>query len=231
MQNHYAPRTIAFQSELFHPLVDADPQRLQRLHNEQFQGGSPLYTDFALLQNGALLSNPAARPGAVSSVSFTHDRMVLREELSHLTVDEFAQRVRTMAEAASAALGVQVFTAHQVTVRTLVNTRNFRDSRDYLKAGMFGFHGEEGEFAREPQLYGLRLVFPPSDREPNAHALRVESFHGDPRSLFLEDQATFSPLLVARGLESLEQHVHETYNFLVERALAFVGRFDVRAEA
>lgn len=231
MNVHYAPRTIAFQSEIFHPLVEADTHRLQRLHNEQFQGAAPAYTDFALLQNGAMLSNPVTRPGAVSSASFTQDRIVFREELSHLTVDEFARRVRAMTQAACAALGVQVLTAHQVTLRTLVNPRNFRDSRNYLKDGMFGFSGEVGEFAREPQLYGLRLVFPPSESEPNAHALRIESFHGDPRSLFLENQASFPPLLVARGLEGLEQHVQETYTFLVERALSFVGRFDVRAEA
>jgi len=231
MHHHYAPRTISFQSELFHPLVEADPQRLQRLHNEQFQRGAPVYTDFALLQNGAQFSNPVTRPNAVSSASFTQDRMVFREEHSHLTVEEFARRVRAMTEAACKALGVQVLTAHQVTLRTLVNTRNFRDSRDYLKEGMFGFDEEVEEFAREPQLYGLRLVFPPSESEPNAHALRIESFHGDPRSLFLENQASFPPLLVARGLEALEQHVQETYSFLVERSLAFVGRFDVRAEA
>jgi len=231
MNVHYAPRTIAFQSEVFHPLVEADPHRLQRLHNEQFQGLAPAYTDFALLPSGAMLSNPVTRPGAVSSASFTQDRIVFREELSHLTVDEFARRVRTLTEAACAALGVQVLTAHQVTLRTLVNPRNYRDSRNYLKEGMFGFGGEVSEFGREPQLYGLRLVFPPSENEPNAHALRVESFHGDPRSVFLENQASFPPLLVARGLEGLEQHVHETYSFLVERALAFVGRFDVRAEA
>ncbi len=231
MSIHYAPRTIAFQSEIFHPLVEADPYRLQRLHNEQFQGAAPAYTDFALLQNGAMLSNPVTRPGAISSASFTQDRIVFREELSHLTVDEFARRVRTMTESACTALGVQVLTAHQVTLRTLVNTRHWRDSRNFLKEAMFGFDGQEGEFAREPQLYGLRLVFPPSESEPNAHALRIESFHGDPRSLFLENQASFPPLLVARGLEGLEQHVQETYSFLVERALAFVGRFDARAEA
>jgi hypothetical protein len=230
MQPHYAPRTIAFQSELFHPPVEADAGRLQRLHNELFQGPSPAYTDFAVLAGGAQLSNPTARPGTISSVTFTTDRIVFREELTHLTVDEFAARVRQLSGAACNLLGVQVITTHQVTIRTLVNPRNFKDSRTYLKEGMFGFGDKVSDFGRAPQLYGLRLVFPPTDGLPNAHALRIESFHNDPRSVFLENQASFAPILVARGLETLEQHVHEAYAFLVERGLEFLGRFDVRQE-
>ena len=229
MEPHYAPRTVAFQSELFHPLAEADAGRLQRLHNQLFERGSPVYSDFAVLANGATLSNPASRPGAISSASFTHDRMVFREELSHLTVEDFARRVRGIAQAACGLLGVQVLTAHQVTIRTLANPRNFRDSRAYVKEGMFGFGPQVESFGREPQLYGLRLVFPPSEGEPNAHSLRIESYHGDPRSIFLENQASFAPILVARGLEPIERNIDEAYRFLVERGLAFVGRFDVRA--
>ena len=137
----------------------------------------------------------------------------------------------SISEMATNMLGIQVITGHQVTIRTLVNPRNFKDSRAYLKDGMFGFGNQVDDFAREPQLYGLRLVFPPNEQQPNAHALRIESFHGDTRSLFLENTSNFAPLLVPRGLEPLEQNIHDAYAFLVERALAFVGRFDVRQEA
>lgn len=231
MELHYAPRTIAFLSELIHPLVEVDPARLQRLHNLLFEQGHPVYTDFAVLQDAVTLSNPASRPGAISSVTFGSDRIVFREELTAMTVDEFAQRVRKITQQASELLGIQVVTAQQVTLRTLANPRNYTDSREYIKEGMFGFSDEIEDFEREPQLYGLRLVFPPSEGQPNAHALRIESFHGDPRSVFLENQASFPPLLVARGLESLERNVLDAYEFLVERGLAFVSRFDVRLEA
>lgn len=227
---HYAPRTIAFQSELFHPLVEPDHAQLQKLHNQLFQVQHPPYTDFAVLATGAQLSNPPMKRGMVSSVAFTADRIVFREELGSLTVDEFAKRVRSITEMATGMLGIQVLTQHQVTIRTLVNPRNFKDSRAYLKDGMFGFGTEVEDFAREPQLYGLRLVFPPNEQQPNAHALRIESFHEDTRSLFLENQANFAPLIVQRGLDQLEQNIHDAYAFLVERALAFIGRFDIRQE-
>ena len=51
------------------------------------------------------------------------------------------------------------------------------------------------------------------------------------RSLFIENQASFPPILVARGLEVVEHNIRAAYDFLVERALTFVSRFDTRQEA
>ena len=208
-----------------------DPAPIQRVHNQLFQTPDPVYKSFAVTPTGAVLSNPVSRPGGVSSVAFLADRFQFREELGSLTVEEFARQVRTLSELVVPLLGIQVFTAQQVTIRTLANPRNFKDSRAYLKEGMFGFGEETSDFGREPELFGLRLVFPPNEEQPNAYALRIESFNSDPRSLFIENQATFAPCLVARGLEPIERNILDAYAFLVERSLNFVGRFDVRQEA
>ena len=228
---HYAPRTIAFIAELVHPPVAPDPARIQKVHNDLFQTPDPAYKSFAVTPTGTVLSNPVARPGAVSQASFAADRIQFREELGSLTVEEFAQRVQQIAEIVAELCGIQVFTATQVTVRTLVNPRNFTDAREFLAQGMFGFTTETDDFERDPELYGLRMIFPPREDHPNAHSLRIESFNDDPRSLFIENQATFAPILVARGLEPLAENVEATYTFLVERSLSFVGRFDARLEA
>lgn len=227
---HYAPRTIAFIAELIHPPVAPDPARIQKVHNDLFQTPDPAYKSFAVTPAGTVLSNPVARPGAVSQASFMADRIQFREELGSLTVDEFAQRVQQIAEIVAELCGIQVFTASQVTVRTLVNPRNYSDAREFLKQGMFGFTTETEDFGREPELYGLRMIFPPREDQPNAHSLRIESFNDDPRSLFIENQASFTPILVPRGLDALAENVNDTYAFLVERALTFVGRFDQRQE-
>ncbi|HVS11140.1 MAG TPA: hypothetical protein VMS76_14820 [Planctomycetota bacterium] len=228
---HYAPRTIAFITELFHPPLHPDPTPIQRVHNQLFQTPEPAYKSFAVTPTGAVLSNPVARPGEVSMAAFMADRFQFREELGSLTVDEFGRRVRALCEQVVPLVPVQVFTAQQVTVRTLINPRNFRDSRAYLKEGMFGFGNETDDFGREPQLYGIRMVFPPSEERPNAYSLRIESFNNDPRSVFIENQASFAPILLTGDFEAVERNVHDAYSFLVERALSFVGRFDQRQEA
>ena len=70
------------------------------------------------------------QPGASSMVAFLPDRFQFREELSSLTYDDFAARVRVVAAQVSAARGVQIFTSQHVTLRTLVNPRAFKDSRE-----------------------------------------------------------------------------------------------------
>jgi hypothetical protein len=229
---HYAPRTIALTTELFHPPIQPDPAPVQRVHNRLFQEGDPPFKSFAVTPFGAVLSNAVTRPGAVSQVSFLADRFQFREELGSQTVEDFAASVRSVADLVAQEAGnVQVFTAQQVTLRTLVNPRNFTDSREFLKLGMFGFQDQTADFGREPQLFGIRMHFPATQEQPCAYALRIESFSNDPRSVFLENTATYAPILVTRGLEPVERNVLDAYEFLVERALRFLGRFDSRQEA
>ena len=102
--------------------------------------------------------------------------------------------------------------------------------REFLRRGMFGFDDEVDLLGRDPQLYGIRMVFPPDQDNPNAYSLRIESFNQDARSIFIENQANYAPILVARGLDVLSQNVDNAYQFLVEKALDFLGRFDVRQE-
>ncbi len=228
---HYAPRTIAFLCELLHPPKAPDPTPIQRFHNSMFEGGDPTYRSFNVAPQGAVLSNPVTRPGAVSSVEFLADRYRFREELSSLTVEQFGERVMDVAAAVAELENLQVFTARIVTIRTLINPRNFGDSRAFLKHGVFGLDKETEAFGREPQLLGMRFVFTPTQDQPNAFTLRVESFANDPRSVFLENQGSFGPTRIAGGLDEVAQAIQETYGFLTEHALRFLENFDVRLEA
>lgn len=227
----YNPRTIALISELFHPPLQPDPAPIQRLHNKMFQGGDPAYSSFSVTPQGAALSNPVHQPGASSFAAFFADRFQFREELSSLTYDGFAKRVREIAEQVCALRNIQVFTAQQITIRTLINPRHFKDSRAYLKQGMFGFDDEVEAFEREPQLYGIRLVFPPKPNQPGSYSLRIESFNNDPRSLYIENQGSFGPMLVESGLGSVEQNILDAYSFVVENTVRFVSCFDAPAQA
>jgi hypothetical protein len=222
----YDPRSIAFLSDLFHPPLAPDPAAIQKVHNAMFQSGRPDYACFAVTPAGAVLSNPVARPDASSSASFLADRMQFREELGALTCEAFAERVKRVAGEVCALRNLQLFTAQQVTIRSLVNPRSWSDSRAYLKQAMFGFDDETEAFDQEPQLYGIRLAFPPSEQHPAACSLRIESFNGDPRSLYIEIQASYGPVIVARDLAALESNVLDAYGFLLEQALPFIHCFD-----
>lgn len=226
----YNPRTVALVAELLHPPMPPDPALVQRVHNRMYEAGQPAYSSFSVTPAGAVLSNPVAQSGASSYAAFLPDRFQFREELTSLTPDDFARQVRVVSEMVLEARGIRVFTGQQVTVRTLVNPRHFKDSRVFLKQGMFGFGNETESFGREPQLYGIRLAFPAEDGQPSAFALRIESYSSDPRSLYIENQAVFGPVLVEQGLASAETNVLEAYAFVLRNALRFVSCFDTPME-
>ena len=226
----YTPRTIALLCELHHPPEKPDPRPVQEVHNATFQNGQPPWSSFAITPTGPILSNPATRPGANSVVRFLSDRIQFREELGVWTHEAFADQVLFIAEQMHSIRGTALYTGQQVTIRTLVNPKTFDDAREFLKAGMFRFDDQVEDFEREPQLYGLRLVFPPTAEEQQAFAVRVESYNHDTRSLFLEIQGTFGPCLPQQGLGIIRDNILATYAFLVGRGLRFVARFDTGQE-
>ncbi len=227
----YEPRTIAYVAELFHPPVQKDPKALQSLHSELFAGDLTGYQNFNLVPGGAQLANPVQQIGAHSTATFMPDRVQVREEFTGITLEDFSKRVEAVIAQTVEHLTIPMFTAHQCAVRTLINPRHFRDSREFIASGMFGF-GEEviGAFDRPAQLVGMRLVFPRSEEQSQVFALRVESYNNDPRSLYLENVGTYPPLALNQAEGVLEEHMQETYEFLTTHALPFVAGFDRTSE-
>lgn len=222
----YAPRTISLVTDLMHPVVPSDPAAIQRVHDQLFRGGSPPYSSFLVSPASAVLSNPVATPGANSFAAFRPDRFQFCEELSSVTYDEFAARVRSVSEKVAAQRGLQFFSAQQVTLRTLVNPRAFTDSRAYLRHAMFGFDDETDVFGGDPALLGIRFVFPATPERAGSHGLRIESWANDPRSLFLEIVSTYGPVRADGALVQVEENIHASYRFLTEPAMRFVAGFD-----
>lgn len=221
----YQPRTIALSSDLVHQPRNPDPNPIQKLHNEMFQAGDPPYASFSVTPMGAVLSNPQSGPQHVSQALFLADRMQFREELGGLTCDEFAARVRRVVEKAAPLCGIQQLLGQQVMVRSLVNPLSEPDTRRLFREGLFGLGEELGDFDVQPQLYGMRMAFPAEGEHPGMN-VRIESWAQDPRSLFIEVAGGFGPLVALGGLQEIEQRIRGVYDFLLERVLGFVQRFD-----
>ena len=223
----YDPRTVAFVAEIFHPPALHDARRLQSLHNELFPDPRLGYRNFALVPGGASLANPVAQPGAASTATFLADRIQVREEGTGATLEEFCARVAVIGRLAVERLGVPIFIAQQATIRSLVNPRRERDSRLFLARDVLRLpDAASGKFGRAASLVGLRFVFPGTAEDPGTYNLRVESYNGDPRSLFVEAVGAFPPVVAASAAERLATSVQATYRFLTERALAFVESYE-----
>ena len=223
---NYQPRTIAFLSEAHHAASPPDARAIQKLHNQMFEAGHPLYSSFAVTPSGPVLTNPSIRTGHVSQVAFLPDRVQFREELGALTEDDFGQRLEEVLQAGLPLRGVDSLKGHQVVLRSLINPHSHQDSREFLASAVFRFQDKLETLGATPQLHGLRMVIPPEGPQQRAFAVRVESYTADLRSLFIEIQGTFGPVPLSQGLNPLRENVFETYRFLTERVLPFVARFD-----
>jgi hypothetical protein len=227
-----APRTIAFLSEVLHPPQTPDPAPVQRLHDAMFRSGDPAYRNFAVTHEGSILSNPTSRPGSSSQVAFLADRMRFTEEHTGLTADEFAARVRGIAEQVTAARSLPVLIGQAVTIRTLVSPRQPAAGLEFMREALMRLGDALDDFGRAPAALGIRLAFTPRPEEPNAFSLRVESVPGDAKALWIECQATFPAIQVQQVAdgpaprEALERNVHAAYRFATSRALTFLERFE-----
>jgi hypothetical protein len=229
----YDTRTIAFICEIFHPpQTSIEAARIQAIHNELFTNPRYGYRNFNFVPGGVVLSNPTTAQGANSSMAVLGDRLRVSEELTDASLDDFLARLDAIVKLAAARLEIPVFTACQVSVRSLVNSRTFRDSREFLARGMFRFSEQDlATFGRPSQMLGLRMLFPQSAGERAFYALRIESYNNDPRSLFLENVGTFPGVVPAAEGGSFVECVRATYGFLTERAVEFLARFDARTDA
>ena len=219
----YQQRTIAYLCELHHPRSPLIPGRSRSSTTRCTSRGIPLVE----LRRHPGRSRPLelrSRSREPSSLAaFLVDRIQFREELGSMTYEEFGNRIRCVAEQAAERRGIQMFTGQQVTIRCLINPRTFRDSRAFLRQGMFRFGVETEVLGRDPQLYGLRLVFPPGNESPDAFSLRIESYNRDPQLALPREPGDVRALITGRSLTQIEENVRSTYVFPARARHRFRG--------
>jgi hypothetical protein len=223
----YDPRTIAFVAEILFPPLQLRAELVQGVHNALFRQPALSYQSFQVAPDGIHLTNLAQTPGQVSAASFLPDRLVLREELRGVTIEDFATRTVNVAQLAFQTLGIGATLARQLCVRSLVTPRNRRDGREVLAGRMLADGNQAlGGFGRPIQGLGLRLVFPPTPAAQEAHQVRIETWPHDPRSLWLENTTTWQRPIVASELPKLAEELYGTYQFLTGPVASFLASYD-----
>ncbi|MCB9879866.1 MAG: hypothetical protein H6835_19925 [Planctomycetes bacterium] len=223
----YDPRTIAFAAEVLYPPQQLRADLAQAVHNTLYRQPGRGYQNFQVAQDGIHLTNLPQAPGQVSSATFHWDRLVLREELRGITVEDFAARAVHVATVAFQTLGIAASIAQQFVVRSLVAPRNFRDGRDFLGQRLIAPGTAAWQtFDRPLQSMGVRFVFPPHEGHRETHQVRIETWPQDPRSLWLEDASTFTGPMTAAELPRLGEQLQTTYRHLTGPVCSFLATLD-----
>lgn len=227
----YPLRSIAYVAELIHPPRQHAAQDLQRMHAAIFADPKCPYQNFNLLPGGAAIYNPPTQANMVSSLTILQDRVQVREELSGISREDFQERVERIATHSFAMLGIQQFAMQSFVVRSLVNARNFYDSREFISRSLLNM--EEDDFVclqRAPQIVGLRFVFPQTNETRGMFNIRIESYAAEPRSLFIENVGIFRSLITDANINELTSNFFSTYDYLDGNVVDFIAQFDTREE-
>jgi hypothetical protein len=224
---NYDPRTIAFAAEILYPPQQMRADLVQNVHNTLYQRPELGYQNFQVAPDGIHLSNLAQAPGQVSMASFTHDRLVIREEMRGSTVEDFATRAVNVATLAFQTCNIPTSIAQQFVVRSLITPRNFKDGREFLAQRLIPPVSQAGSaFGRPMQSLGVRFVFPPHEDQKQTFQVRVETWPQDQRSIWLENSSIYaSPLAVAQMPQVADQ-LAATYNHLTGPVCTFLANLD-----
>ena len=212
LQEHVIPH--GFLTQLHTPPMVHQERALKELYlnlSDQFQ-----YQKFELLGRGqgAVLKESGNR-----SLEIYRDRVVVKEQPTSLSFDEYLNQVVSIVEAVQQGLKVPIWLVQQSILRFLVpfdepviplmNDQIFKMSADDLE-----------RFGRPILGLCLRIEFPPLPDDPTQMQLKVEPFFRDPKMLFLELSTRF--LHPLQSLDDLRSRLTNADRFVKERALSFL---------
>lgn len=223
----YDPRTIAFLAELIYQPIQLRSDAAQSIHNALYKRPETRYLNFTIQQDGIHMTNVPESPGSVSMMTLLPDRIVLREELRNVTLEDYAARLVNVTSVVFQSLSVPVSLAQQFVIRSLITPRQVNDSREFLARRMIGGNPDVwGTLGRPLQSLGMRFTFPQTDRHKEIFNVRVESWPQDPRSLWIETVGSFTNPVPTENLPELANYLHTTYRFLTGPVTDFLASFD-----
>lgn len=223
------PRSIAFIVDCVHPQVRHEPASLQRLYSKLAAAEGGLgYANFNMTPVGAQMTTvhgPASIPGGTShsALTFGVDRIQVKEEWPQITLDDFIDRARTAVETTMNELPIPMFGAIQCVIRCLVNAQGTSDSRQYFDDNFFRMDETSQEhLGRQANLLGLRLAFPAVEGDASVHNVRIESFNGDVRSIFLEECGVYQTPITVEDSSPIETAIRGAYDFLTQNVADYL---------
>ena len=219
------PRTISLLSEFVHVPTVHTGEKLREVYNEVCRSCG--YENFLRQQGGARIERRDADEEGFSQLNLLPDRIQITEDHTGISVEQFGKRLVAVLTAALPILHVPVLLVQQATVRVVCVPNSFRSAAEYLALRVFKMTPEELEpLGRPASVFGMRLVFPPTKEQPQNYNVRVESYVRDQRALYIENVGTFKAPIQSRNLDHVEANLLATSEFLNERVLAFLSRYD-----
>lgn len=219
------PRTIGLLTDLIHIPSKHQPDRLREIYNKLCTTCD--YENFIRTADGARVESGQLETDHVSKVTFRQDRIQIVEDHPSMSLDQCIRKIVTVARVAMEELRLPVYLAQQSTVRSIAAPNCFRSAGEFLAVGIFRMNPADLEpLGRPTSLHGLRLLFPPTKERLHKFNVRVECYLRDPRSIYIENVATFQAPIQLASLDLIGTHLEAAAQFVSSNICEFLSRFD-----
>jgi hypothetical protein len=219
------PRTISLLCELIHLPMKHPLAALREVYNKVCNVCG--YENFIRTSGGVRLERHDPESDGFSHLNFNADRIQFTDDHMGVSVLQFAAKVQAVLQEAIPLLRIPVILVQQATVRVVTTPNSSKSAADFLGRNIFRIRGDDiAVLARPTSVFGFRLLFPSTTKNPNSFNARIEAYLRDPRSLYVENVGTFKAPIQLPSLEIVGQNMQETSNYLVNHILPFLSRFD-----
>jgi len=204
-------------------------ERLREVYNQV--SNTCGYDNFIRLPNGARLERGQGQGEGeeISTLTFLNDRVQMVEDHVTMPVDQIGKKLVEVLQKAMPILGLPFFLVQQYTVRAIATPNSFKNASEFIGRSLFRIRDEDVTLLERPtNIFGLRLVFPPTKSQPHHFNVRIEAYTRDPQSVYLENVGVYKAPLEFQRLEALKDNLEQTSEFLTGNVCRFLSQYDRR---
>ena len=184
-------------------------------------------TSFSTMPDGSVIMSTKEEKNNLARYRVFRDRLVISYEFCSNSINYYSALASDFLNTCAKALSIPLIIMHSISIRKLVNLRQFEDGRDYLLKKAFSMTDDDLKpFARPLHIIGSRMFFPPVNQELSAYDVKIESWGEDTRSIFIECAGIYSaPVDTARDIAALSADVDRTDLFISKNIMDFLTHF------
>lgn len=215
-----------FQADLVHLPIRHDRAQIQQLFQDMsrkvYGGYRNLAFQFANIEMFTVYDT-----GGSSRLQLLPDRFRLVENNSGIGIEDFKARFEVSMASAAHVFGLAAFPFQHVKMRIAAQPTLFNDAIEFLSHRICRFDQEDLDgFGRRASAFSMAFRFLATPEDNSTFSVKVEAFEEPQQALMLEVEGGFGDAIPADDLGQAGQNVQTTYDFVHERTLQFLNRYD-----
>ena len=221
-----SPIPIHYTTDLVHIPIRYDRAEVQQFYydmsRKMFGGYQSLAFNYGNIEMFTVYGS-----GGSSRLYLLPDRFRVAEQNSGIKLEDFRARVEVTMRSAANVFGVTHFPFQTTKIRTVTQPLLWQNGIHFLADKICNFEEDDLEsFSRPPDSFSMGFTFLGTTEEQNTFNVKVDAQRQAQNAVSIEIDGSFSTPISADGIEAASNNIQTTYDFINERVMSFLNRFD-----